>query len=64
MFDDIQPTPLFGANLVASLFRQDSRADKIDLGLGVYKNDSGNTPVMAAEKTAEARLVQQQTTKT
>jgi aspartate/tyrosine/aromatic aminotransferase len=64
MFDDIQPTPLFGANLVASLFRQDSRADKIDLGLGVYKNDSGNTPVMAAVKTAEARLVQHQTTKT
>ena len=34
-------------------FRADPRADKIDLGVGVYKDDKGRTPVMRAVKAAE-----------
>src|SRR5690606_27297511 len=46
------------------MFREDVRGDKIDLGVGVYKDATGNTPVMRAVKDAEARLLANQTTKT
>ncbi len=46
-----------------SMYREDPRPTKIDLGVGVYKNAEGVTPVMRAVKAAEARLVQQQTSK-
>jgi aromatic-amino-acid transaminase len=45
------------------LYRQDPRPNKIDLGVGVYRNDAGETPVMRAIKAAEHRLADQQTTK-
>ncbi len=41
----------------------DSRPHKIDVGVGVYRNEAGFTPVFAAVKAAEARLVQQQDSK-
>ena len=47
-----------------ALYRDDPRADKIDLGVGVYKDASGLTPVMRAVKTAEQQLWQAETTKT
>jgi len=45
------------------MFREDPRHDKIDLGVGVYKNADGITPVMRAVKAAERRLWEQETTK-
>ncbi len=63
MFEEIETTPLFGANLVAANFKADPRVDKIDLGLGVYRNDAGVTPVLDVVKSAEMRLVQNQPTK-
>ena len=48
-----QADPLL--NLI-SRYRADSRSNKIDLGVGVYRDDSGNTPVLMAVKEAEARL--------
>jgi aspartate aminotransferase len=44
-------------------FRDDPRADKIDLGVGVYRDEQGHTPVMRAVKAAEARLLEVQDTK-
>lgn len=44
-------------------FRDDPRADKIDLGVGVYRTADGRTPVMRAIKTAEHQLWQAQETK-
>ena len=44
-------------------FRADTRQGKIDLGVGVYKDASGHTPVMRAVKAAEARILEAQTTK-
>lgn len=44
-------------------YREDPRETKIDLGVGVYKDASGNTPVMRAVKAAERRLVEEQATK-
>ena len=63
MFEGIESTPLFGANLVAANFRADSRANKIDLGLGVYRDENGATPVLDVVKSAETVLVQNQTSK-
>lgn len=41
----------------------DQRTQKVDLGLGVYRDASGQTPVMTAVKKAEARLLDQQASK-
>jgi aromatic-amino-acid transaminase len=45
------------------LFEQDRRPSKLDLGVGVYRDDRGATPVLAAVKEAEARLLVTQATK-
>ena len=44
-------------------FREDPREAKIDLGVGVYKDAEGRTPVMRAVKSAEARILERQDTK-
>ncbi|SFK95942.1 aromatic amino acid transaminase [Shimia haliotis] len=44
-------------------YREDPRATKVDLGVGVYKNAEGITPVMRAVKAAERKLVAEQETK-
>ena len=44
-------------------FRADTRQGKIDLGVGVYKDAEGNTPVMRAVKEAERRIWEAETTK-
>ena len=46
------------------VFAADPRETKVDLGVGVYKDAAGNTPVMRAVKAAEARLLREQDTKT
>jgi aromatic-amino-acid transaminase len=46
------------------MFKDDPRPDKIDLGVGVYKDATGLTPVMRAVKAAEQALWKAETTKT
>lgn len=55
------PDPLLK---IIKMFREDPREDKIDLGVGVYKDASGITPIMGAVKDAEALLLATQKTKT
>jgi aspartate aminotransferase/aromatic-amino-acid transaminase len=45
-------------------YRADPRAGKIDLGIGVYKDDDDNTPVMSAVRKAEQRVFEAESTKT
>ncbi|MEL6877617.1 MAG: amino acid aminotransferase [Pseudomonadota bacterium] len=45
------------------LHAADTRADKIDLGVGVYRTGQGDTPVFAAIKAAEQQLVDTQDSK-
>jgi aspartate aminotransferase len=63
MLELLQPTA--GDTLIAlmSAFRADPRPDKIDVGIGIYRNEEGRTPIMAAVKTAEQLLVGEQDTK-
>ncbi len=58
---DVAPDPIIA---VTNAFRADPRDDKIDLGIGVFKNSAGETPIFAAVKTAEQRLWEAQATKT
>ena len=44
-------------------YQADPRLDKIDLGVGVYKDATGTTPIMRAIKSAEQLLWQVQETK-
>ena len=44
--------------------RADARPKKMDLGIGVYRNEEGRTPIMAAVTEAERRLLAGRTTKT
>ena len=55
-----QPDPLLQ---LISQYRADTRENKIDLGVGVYRDHQGQTPVLAAVKEAESRLQTQQQTK-
>lgn len=45
-------------------YAKDTNPQKFDLGVGVYKDAQGLTPILQAVKRAEQRLVDQQTTKT
>ncbi len=56
----LPPDALLG---LMTAFRADPRPDKYDLGVGVYKDMDGNTPILSAVKKAEARLIAAQTTK-
>ena len=63
MFDRF-PEPVADAlHAVMARYRADPRPHKIDLGVGVYRDDSGVSPIMAAVRQAEAALVEQETTK-
>lgn len=63
MFSRLTPPPPDAILHVMQLFRDDPRADKVDLGVGVYRDATGLTPVMRAVKAAEAHLVATQDTK-
>ncbi len=45
-------------------FKADPRQGKIDLGVGVYKDATGHTPIMRAVRAAEQRMLETETTKT
>lgn len=44
-------------------FKKDTRLEKMDLGIGVYKDCQGDTPIMQAVKVAQQYLANVQTTK-
>lgn len=63
MFESLKPVaidPILGLMMA---FKADERAEKIDLGVGVYQDDRGRTPVMASVKEAESRLMAVENTK-
>ncbi|MCG9595606.1 aspartate/tyrosine/aromatic aminotransferase [Vibrio sp. Isolate25] len=63
MFSNL-PTPTLDPILSLSVaYRNDPRPDKVDLGIGVYKNSAGETPVMKAILQAQDIVVETQKTK-
>ena len=63
MLDKLEPQAPDALLALIKLHADDERADKIDLGVGVYRTGQGDTPVFAAIKQAEARLVEEQDSK-
>jgi aromatic-amino-acid transaminase len=63
MFDRIQQPPADALHGVIAKLRADPRPYKIDLGVGVYRDASGHSPVMRAVKEAEAMLVEKEGSK-
>ncbi|TKI07506.1 amino acid aminotransferase [Martelella alba] len=52
--------PILG---LIELFRADPRPGKINLGIGVYKDETGKTPVLTSVKKAEQYLLENESTK-
>jgi aromatic-amino-acid transaminase len=63
MFDRFPEPTADALHAVMARFRADPRPHKMDLGVGVYRDDSGASPVMRAVKEAEGALVRDQDTK-
>jgi aspartate aminotransferase len=64
MFENLTQAP--GDKILALMgeYAADSRSGKIDLGVGVYKDEQGVTPVMTAVRKAEERILSNEKTKT
>jgi len=63
MFETLPTPKLDGIIGLMQAFAADTRTDKIDLGVGVYRDAEGRTPVMRAVKQAEARILDTQDSK-
>jgi aromatic-amino-acid transaminase len=63
MFEHLNEQPKDKILALMQAFKDDPREDKIDLGVGVYKNAEGVTPIMRAVKKAEHQWWEQETTK-
>ncbi|MEM6276490.1 MAG: amino acid aminotransferase [Pseudomonadota bacterium] len=63
MFDALTPQPADKILALMAAMKADPRDGKIDLGVGVYKNADGVTPVMRAVKAAEQRIWENQSSK-
>ncbi len=63
MFESIEmapPDPILG---LTEAFNRDDNPDKINLGVGVYKDATGQTPVLDSAKDAEARILAEEQSK-
>lgn len=58
--ENLNADPILG---LMAAYRADDNPKKIDLGVGVYKDGNGQTPVMVAVKEAESRILKAQDTK-
>jgi aspartate aminotransferase len=59
--ETLPPDPILG---VTAAFRADPDPGKVDLGVGVYRDENGNTPVPAAVREAERQVLAVQASKT
>jgi aspartate/tyrosine/aromatic aminotransferase len=64
MFEQITPAPPDAILGLTEAFRKDPNPNKINLGVGVFKDATGNTPILASVKEAENRLLNSETSKT
>jgi aspartate aminotransferase len=63
MFENLKPLnpdPILG---LINEFKADDSPIKVDLGVGVYRNEQGKTPVLNSVKEAQLRHIEEETTK-
>jgi len=63
MWKDIKAAPPDSILGLTEQFRNDQSPRKVNLGVGVYKDDEGNTPILKVVRIAEQRLLNEQSTK-
>lgn len=63
MFDALSLLPADPILGLSQAYALDSNPNKVDLGVGVYKNDAGQTPIMKAVALAQDVRIQTETTK-
>jgi aspartate aminotransferase/aromatic-amino-acid transaminase len=64
MFETLKPATLDKIFALMAEYAADPRSSKIDLGVGVYKDEKNSTPIMSAVRKAEQRIHDQAKTKT
>ena len=57
----LAPDPILG---LSAAFKADTNPNKIDLGVGVYKDEAGKTPIVKAVAEAQTRLLAVEDSKT
>jgi aspartate/tyrosine/aromatic aminotransferase len=60
---DLPPVQSDSLLALIALANADARPDKIDVGVGVFRDGEGNTPILRVMKEAERRLLETQTSK-
>jgi len=63
MFETIEMAPADPILGLTAAFKNDPNPDKINLGVGVYQDAEGKTPILASVRQAEERILSQETTK-
>ncbi len=63
LFDRLEDQPSDSLLALISLCEADPRPEKIDVGVGVYRDAAGGTPILRAVKAAEKILLEDQETK-
>lgn len=63
MWKNIEAAPADSILGLTEAFKKDANPQKVNLGVGVYKDDAGNTPVLQSVKAAEKLLVEKEHTK-
>ncbi len=64
MFETLEPRPNDAIIEIMQKCKADTREHKIDLGVGVYKDDTGETVILKSVKMAEEMWCREETTKT
>lgn len=64
MFEKVQAAPADPILGLTDAYKSDERDNKVNLGVGVYKDTHGATPILATVKKAEALLVEKEVSKT
>ena len=57
IFSQVELAPADPILGLTDAFKADTRASKVNLGVGIYKDESGKTPILKAVKLAEEKLL-------
>jgi len=63
MFEQVTAAPADPILGLTEAFKADPREEKINLGVGIYKDEAGNTPILQSVKKAEAVLLDKEASK-
>ncbi len=63
MWQNIEAAPADSILGLTEAFRKDTNPQKVNLGVGVYKDDQGQTPILQCVKKAEAILLEKESSK-